>query len=56
MSNPQVKSTEVLCSVVVSVAQEKCPDMLPHVREVYLHFKTAIGLFGKCHNIYNVEF
>ena len=53
MSNPQVKSTEVLCSVVVSVAQEKCPDMLCHVREVYLHFKTAIGLFGKCHNIYN---
>lgn len=50
MSNLQVQSTEVLCSVVVSVAQEKCPDMLPHAREVYLRFKTAIGLFGKCHD------
>ena len=53
MSNLQDQSTEVLCSVVVSVAQEKCPEMLPHAREVYLRFKTAIGLFGKCHNIYN---
>ena len=50
MSNLQVQSTEVFCSVVVSVAQEKCPDMLPHAREVYLRFKTAIGLFGKCHD------
>lgn len=54
MSNLQVQSTEVLCSVVVSVAQEKCPDMLPHAREVYLRFKTAIGLFGKCHDNGNV--
>ena len=53
VSTLQVQSTEVLYSGVVSVAQEKCPDMLPHAREVYLCFETAIGLFGKCHDIYN---
>ena len=49
----QEKSAEVLCSGVVRVAQEKCPSLLPQAKEVYTRFKSAIGLFAKCHNAYN---
>ena len=43
----------MLCSAIVSVAEEKCPAMLPQAREVYGRHKEAIVLFGKCHNGYN---
>ncbi len=32
---PQERSAEVLCSGVVAIAQEKCPELLPQAKEVY---------------------
>ncbi len=50
---PQETSIEALCSAVLSVASDNCPEMVPPAMAVYQRFKTILGLFGKCHNTYN---
>ncbi len=49
----QESSAEVLCSGIVAVVQEKCPELLPAAKEVHTRFTTELSLFEKCHRVYN---
>ncbi len=49
----QPHNTEALCSTLVTVAEEKCPTLLPKARAAYIKFAKAFTLFSECHKIYN---
>ncbi len=46
-------SAEVLCSGIVRVAREMCPELLPLATEVHTRFTEVLRLYAKCHNVFN---
>ena len=49
----QERSAEVLCSGVVAVAQERCPELTPLAEEVHARFTEVLNLYERCHRVYN---
>ena len=44
---------EVLCSGIVRVAREKCPELLSLATEVHKRFTKVLHLYAKCHSVFN---
>ena len=40
---------------ITNVADQRCPELLGKARETAAKFRTVLGLFSKCHQIYSSQ-
>lgn len=49
----QEVNINILCQSVPTLAQERCPQLVPHAQYVCKTFQKAFTLFGQCHSVYD---
>lgn len=49
----QEESADVLCSGLVALVGEKCPDLLEKAKDTYERFTKILTQYSKCHKIIN---
>ena len=43
----------MLCSGIVAIVEEKCPELLQKAKDTYTRFTDILTQYAKCHNVFN---
>ena len=43
----------MLCSGIVAIVEEKCPELLQKAKDTYKRFTEVLTQYAKCYNVFN---
>ena len=43
----------MLCSGIVAIVKEKCPELSQEAKDIYKRFTGVLPQYAKCHNVFN---